>query len=183
MRLETIPLALSGVVLGSSLAAFSGRFSWLVGILAALTASLLQVICNLANDYGDLAHGADPINKVKLPSAIQTGLVTLAQVKQILPWLVGVAVGCGILLLCVAKLSWMGIAAFVMLGILSIIAAITYTLGKRPYGYYGFGDVAVFVFFSLVAVLYRMISKAPGLFATLNLDRCLLKYVRRFAFK
>ncbi len=152
MRLETIPLALSSVVLGSSLAAFSGQFSWMVSILAALTASLLQVICNLANDYGDLVHGADPINKVKLPSALQTGLVTLAQVKQILPWLVGAAVGCGIFLLCVARLSWMGIAVFVLLGILTIIAAITYTLGKRPYGYHGFGDVAVFVFFGLVGV-------------------------------
>ena len=89
---------------------------------------------------------------MKLPSAIQTGLVTLAQVKRMLPWLVGAAVGCGILSLYVARLSWMDVAAFAVLGILSIIAAITYTLGKRPYGYYGFGDVAVFVFFSLVGV-------------------------------
>ena len=152
MRLETIPLALSSVVLGSALAVFLGRFSWFVGFFAALTASLLQIICNLANDYGDLVHGADPINKVKPPSAIQTGLVTLAQVKQILPWLVVATAGCGILLLYVARLSWMGAAAFATLGISTIIAAITYTLGKRPYGYQGWGDVAVFIFFGLVGV-------------------------------
>lgn len=152
MRLETIPLALSSVVLGSALAVFSGRFSWFVGFFAALTASLLQIICNLANDYGDLVHGADPINKVKPPSAIQTGLVTLAQVRQVLPWLVVATAGCGILLLYVAGLSWMDVAAFATLGIFTIIAAITYTLGKRPYGYQGWGDLAVFIFFGLVGV-------------------------------
>jgi len=87
MRLETISLALASVGLGSALAVLAGDFSWLVGLLAALTASLLQVICNLANDYGDLVHGADPINSMKSPSAIQSGLVTLAQVnKTLIPY-------------------------------------------------------------------------------------------------
>jgi len=152
MRLETISLALASVGLGSALAVFAGDFSRLVGLLAALTASLLQVICNLANDYGDLVHGADPINSMKAPSAIQSGLVTLAQVKRILLWLVGAAMGCGILLLYVVRLSWMSVAFFAVLGILAIIAAITYTLGKRPYGYWGWGDVVVFFFFGLVGV-------------------------------
>jgi 1,4-dihydroxy-2-naphthoate polyprenyltransferase len=151
-RLETIMLSLASVGLGSALAAFSGAFYWRIGLLAAMTASLLQIICNLANDYGDLVHGADPANKVKIPSAIQSGLVTLAQVRRVLPWLVGAAAACGILLLHVARLSWMSVAVFAVMGTLAIIAALTYTLGKRPYGYRGWGDVAVFVFFGLIGV-------------------------------
>jgi 1,4-dihydroxy-2-naphthoate polyprenyltransferase len=151
-RLETTMLSLASVGLGSALAAFTGIFDWRIGTLAAVTASLLQIICNIANDYGDLVHGADPMNKVKFPSAIQSGLVTLAQVRQVLPWLVGAAVGCGIFLLYMARLSWMSVAAFAVLGVLAIIAALTYTLGERPYGYQGWGDVAVFVFFGPIGV-------------------------------
>jgi 1,4-dihydroxy-2-naphthoate polyprenyltransferase len=151
-RLETIALSLASVGLGSALAAFAGTFDWRIGILAATTTSLLQIICNLANDYGDLVHGADSVNKVKLPSAIQSGLVTLAQVRRVLPWLVGAAAGCGILLLYIARLSWMSIAAFAVLGVLAIIAALAYTLGSRPYGYQGWGDLVVFVFFGFIGV-------------------------------
>jgi 1,4-dihydroxy-2-naphthoate octaprenyltransferase len=115
-------------------------------------AALLQIVCNLANDYGDFVHGADPINKVKPPSAIQTGLVTLTQVRGTLPWLMGVAAGCGVLLLYAAKLAYMGTLCFAFLGICATVAAITYTWGDKPYGYRGWGDVAVFIFFGLVGV-------------------------------
>mmetsp|Transcript_3884 Transcript_3884/g.8774 ORF Transcript_3884/g.8774 Transcript_3884/m.8774 type:complete len:300 (-) Transcript_3884:366-1265(-) len=151
-RLESVTLAVTSIGLGSTLAAFSGSFSWRVGILAALTASLLQVICNLANDYGDFLHNADLINPIKPPSAIQTQLVTLTQVEQILPWLMGAAMGCGLYLLHTAKLTWIDSLAFVLLGILASIAAITYTLGKKPYGYHGWGDIAVFSFFGFLGV-------------------------------
>ena len=151
-RLETIVLALVSTGLGSTLAAFVDNFSWSVGILVALTASLLQIVCNLANDYGDFVHGTDLVNTVKLPSAIQTDLVSLAQVKRTLRWLVGAVMGCGVLLLYMAKLSWVNMAFFAILGVLSIFAAITYTLGRRPYGYQGWGDIAVFIFFGLVGV-------------------------------
>lgn len=151
-RLETITLALSSTGLGSALAAFTGTFDWRIGVLAAWVASLLQIVCNLANDYGDFVRGADPINKVKPPSAIQTSLVTLAQVRRALPWLVGAAMGCGTLLLHVAKLAYTGMVIFAFLGISAVVAAITYTMGSKPYGYRGWGDVAVFVFFGLVGV-------------------------------
>jgi len=151
-RLETIPLALAGVGLGSALASFTGHFSWSIGLLAAVTASSLQVICNLANDYGDFVHGADVINYIKPPSALQTGGVTLAQVKRALPWLVGVASGAGLLLLYLAGLSWIEVLSFTFLGGLAILAALLYTLGRRPYGYQGGGDVAVFAFFGLLGV-------------------------------
>ena len=152
IRLATIPLALASVGLGSALAAFAGAFDWRVGVLAALTAALLQIICNLANDYGDLVHGADLLNDVKPPSAIQTGLVVPAQVRYALQGLVGATVGSGLLLLYTARLPPMAMGIFVLLGILAVLAAITYTMGSKPYGYQGWGDVAVFVFFGLVGV-------------------------------
>jgi len=130
-RLATIPLALATVSLGSALAAFTGTFSWQVGGLAVLTASLLQIVCNLANDYGDSVHGADPINEIKLPSAIQTGLVTLAQARQALQWLVGATGVFGTLLLYSAKLSPAGMGVFMLLRTLAIIAAITYIMGSQ----------------------------------------------------
>ena len=151
-RLETVTLSLSSVGLGSALAAFTSHFNVHIGMLAALTASLLQVTCNLANDYGDFVRGADPINKVKPPSAIQMSLVTLAQVRGALPWLVGTAMGCGTLLLHTAKLTHTSVMVFTLLGIFAVVAAITYTMGNKPYGYRGWGDVAVFIFFGLVGV-------------------------------
>ncbi len=151
-RLETITLALSSIGLGSALAAFTGIFDWRVGVLAALIASLLQITCNLANDYGDLVHGADPINKAKLPSAIQTGLVTLKQVKRALQWLVVIILGLGAALLYWAVLSPVALGFFIVLGVLAVIASITYTMGNKPYGYQGWGDVAVFFFFGFVGV-------------------------------
>ena len=151
-RLETIPLAFASVGLGSALAFFTGNFNWLLGLLAALTASLLQVICNLANDYGDLEHGADAVNLIKPPSALQTGWVTLVQVRRTLPWLVGGASVAGCLLFYVAGLSWTEVLIFAFLGVLAILAALMYTLSHRPYGYRGWGDVAVFIFFGLLGV-------------------------------
>ena len=95
-RLETGTLAITSVVLGSSLADFMNEFNGYVALLAALTAALLQLVCNLANDYGDWVHGADPINEIKLPSAIQTNLVTLRQAKHALWVLTLLALASGI---------------------------------------------------------------------------------------
>lgn len=151
-RLGTALLALASVGLGSALAAWTGNHNWLVSLLAAGTAALLQVSCNVANDYGDFVRGADPANKVKLPSAMQTGLVTPQQIKRVLPWLVGGAMGCGACLLYLAKLTGIDWIVFLVLGLAGGIASLTYTLGDKPYGYQGWGDVAVFVFFGLIGV-------------------------------
>lgn len=151
-RLETVVLSVASVSLGSALASFAGTFDGCIGLLAALVAALLQVVCNLANDYGDLVHGADPINNVKPPSALQTGLVTFKQVKRALQWLVVSVVGLGALLLYRAALAPVALGFFVVLGVLAVIASITYTMAHKPYGYQGWGDMAVFVFFGLVGV-------------------------------
>lgn len=151
-RLPTTSLALASVGLGSALAVFVGDFHWRVGILAALTASLLQVICNVANDYGDFVRGTDTVNPVKPPSAIQMQLVSLTQVHRVLCWLIVAAIGHGLLLLHVAKLPLIAWGIFVCLGGFAIAAALMYTLGNQPYGYQGWGDIAVLLFFGLLGV-------------------------------
>lgn len=151
-RLETSTLAITSVAIGSALAAFVGEFNGHVVLLASLTAALLQLVCNLANDYGDWVRGADPLNDIKLPSAIQTGLVTLGQVRRALWVLTILTLGSGLCLLYVSNLSMAELGGFMLLGVLALVAAITYTMGHRPYGYRGWGDVAVFVFFGLVGV-------------------------------
>lgn len=151
-RLETTLLALTSVALGSALAAYTGTFDAKIGLLAAVTASLLQVTCNLANDYGDLVHGADALNTIKAPSALQTSLITFAQARKALWGLLIATAGCGLLLLYMAKLPPVALGSFLLLGILAIAAALTYTLGSQPYGYQGGGDLAVFLFFGLIGV-------------------------------
>src|SRR3569623_786372 len=151
-RLETITLAVISTGLGSSLAIFTGKFSWVLGVLAMLIASLLQIICNLANDYGDFLQGADLINQIKPPSAIQMKLVTLTQVRHTLRWGIICVVVLGVVLLYWATLSWISVCFFSMIGVLAVVASMTYTLGNKPYGYQGWGDIAVFTFFGLVGV-------------------------------
>ena len=151
-RLETVFLAWASVGLGSALAAFAGTFQWSILAGATLVASLLQLLRNLANDYGDFVQGADLVNKAKSPSAIQTGLVQLAQVRQALCWLCFAATVTGLWLLCMAALPLPTRLFFSVLGCLALGAALAYTLGRWPYGYQGGGDAAVLLFFGIVGV-------------------------------
>ena len=151
-RVETTSLAVASVGLGSALAAWHGLFHSRIGFLSVLTAVFLQIICNLANDYGDFVRGADPINKAKPPSALQTNLVTLKEVKRAIQWLLIPTIGVGGALLYCSGIASVTLLFFILLGGLCVVAAITYTLGDQPYGYQGWGDVAVFTFFGLVGV-------------------------------
>lgn len=151
-RIGTIALAIVSTILGGALAAHMSKFYWPTAIMAVLTASLLQLICNLANDYGDFVLGADPINQTKPPSAIQTGLVTLAQVRKGLLGLGAATIGSGVLLLYVANPPTEDIIVFLFLGACALVASVAYTLGDVPYGYRGWGDAAVFVFFGFLGV-------------------------------
>ena len=106
----------------------------------------------MANDCGDWVHGADPINPVKPMSSIQRGLVTLQQIEEVLWPLVIISSVFGMLLLYVSDIGPEITCAFMMTGALSMLAALTYTMGDTPYGYYGWGDLAVFVFFGPMGV-------------------------------
>ncbi len=154
-RLRTLPLSLSTILLGSFLAAYHARFQWSIFILAVLTTLFLQILSNLANDYGDAIHGVDNHGRIGPKRSLQTGAITLKQMKRTIILFVILSLVSGILLLIVAseglRLSY-GLLLF-FIGIAAIVAALKYTVGKNPYGYAGLGDVSVFIFFGLVGVM------------------------------
>lgn len=156
MRLRTLPLAVSGILMGSALSDLSGVESHkMITILALLTAIFLQILSNLANDYGDFTKGTDNENRVGNMRALQSGNITPQAMLRMIIVFVVLSLISGISLLYLAADGNINYSflLFFILGLASIAAAIKYTVGKSAYGYSGLGDVFVFVFFGLVAVL------------------------------
>lgn len=153
-RLRTLALALAGIILGSLLAMADGHFSWLVFILAIVTTLLLQILSNLANDYGDHKHGTDNENRVGPERAVQSGIISAKEMKRAIIVIGAITFISGISLLAIAFNGSINILflTFLIIGLLAIVAAIKYTVGKSNYGYKGFGDIMVFVFFGLTSV-------------------------------
>ncbi len=154
-RPRTLPLALACIITGTGLAAAEGAFDWLVALLCVVTAVLLQILSNLANDYGDSLHGADHVARQGPKRAVQAGLVTPAAMRRAMAITALLTVASGLLLLWFAfgRAAFSSILLFVVLGGAAIGAAITYTAGKLPYGYAGLGDLAVLLFFGWLGVL------------------------------
>ncbi|MFD2200735.1 1,4-dihydroxy-2-naphthoate polyprenyltransferase [Shivajiella indica] len=152
VRLRTLPLALSSILMGSLLAANSNNFRWHVFILAALTTIFLQVLSNLSNDYGDSIHGADSEDRKGPVRAVQSGMIELSEMKRAIVILSALSLFSGLSLLYFSLQDWKLFFLFLGFGILAIWAAITYTSGKNPYGYMGLGDISVFLFFGLLGV-------------------------------
>lgn len=155
MRPRTLPLAMACILMGSFLAAADGSFRWTVTILSVVTAVLLQILSNLANDYGDSVHGADHVERTGPQRAVQAGLITAQTMKRAMIGFALLAAVSGIGLLWVAfgaqALVWL--LVFLVLGGAAIWAAINYTAGSNPYGYAGLGDIFVLVFFGWVGVM------------------------------
>lgn len=154
-RPRTLPLALASIFMGSFLAASVEQFDWLIFALCCLTTIALQVLSNFANDYGDTQNGADLAGRVGPQRAVQSGAITP---KQMLNGIYVLAVLClifGVSLLYFSfkDASMQAFWGFLGLGLLSMLAAYTYTAGKKPYGYVGLGDISVLIFFGLVGVL------------------------------
>ncbi len=153
VRLRTLPLALASIFAGSILAEWKDSFRWEILLLASLTTIFLQILSNLSNDYGDTVHGADSQERQGPVRAVQSGLISLVEMKSAM-YLFGVlSLISGLLLLYLAIQDWTLFAIFLALGMAAIWAAITYTSGKNPYGYAGLGDISVFIFFGLLGVL------------------------------
>ncbi|HCR97186.1 MAG: 1,4-dihydroxy-2-naphthoate polyprenyltransferase [Halomonas sp.] len=155
-RPRTLPLACASILLGSGLAAHAQGFNPSVLLLALLTAIALQVLSNLANDYGDAATGADDHQRIGPVRAVSSGLLSPRAMRGGMVVMAVVAALCGLLLLLTAfGNQWASILIFILLGAAALLAAVTYTvgLGGTPYGYRGLGDIAVFIFFGLLGVL------------------------------
>ena len=153
-RLRTLPLSLSGIILGSFLAYSNGFFDVTIFILAILTTTGFQVISNFANDYGDGVKGTDNEERVGPQRALQSGEISPSQMLRAIKITGVITLFISLLLIYLAfgKENLMYSFIFIALGIASIAAAIKYTVGKNAYGYRGFGDIFVFLFFGILSV-------------------------------
>lgn len=153
-RPRTLPLALASIGMGAFLAASLGEFRWVVFILTVSTTIFLQVLSNFANDYGDSIHGADSLEREGPSRAVQSGAISSSAMRRAMIVFVMLSFISGITLLLVG-IQWniWILAVFLILGVLAIAAAITYTAGYKPYGYVGLGDISVLIFFGLIGVL------------------------------
>jgi len=151
-RLRTLPLALSCSVMGSFLAYSSHSFRWEILVLAVLTTLFLQILSNLANDYGDTVHGVDNESRLGPKRVTQSGKVTRKEMRIAIGIFSSLALISGSWLIFAGLQNLRQIILFYALGIGAILAAIKYTVGRNPYGYAGLGDLFVFIFFGLVGV-------------------------------
>ena len=153
-RLRTLPLSISGIILGGFLAMSDGLFNGVIFSLALITTIGFQVISNFANDYGDGVKGTDAI-RIGEERMVSSGKISPKQMKKAI--LISVILTIIFALFLIYEsfgLSNFGYSLlFFVLGIVSIVAAIKYTVGDLAYGYSGFGDVFVFLFFGLLSVL------------------------------
>lgn len=162
-RLRTLPLSVSGIIVGSmyalrptdSIDTPTEVFSWEIFSLALLTTLGLQILSNFANDYGDGMKGTDNEDRVGPKRAIQSGVISPSAMKRaIIITSIWTLISSILLIYNAFKDTNMGYSLFyLVLGILAITSAIRYTVGNTAYGYRGFGDVFVFVFFGLVSTL------------------------------
>jgi 1,4-dihydroxy-2-naphthoate octaprenyltransferase len=166
-RPRTLPLAIASILLGNFLAYAAGKFSFLTAILAILTTLLLQILSNFANDLGDSKNGVDNKNRKVALRAVQTGKISPSEMKNavIITASLSFISGISLLYFALQYANPQTIIAFIMLGLLAILAAIAYTVGKKPYGYIGLGDLSVFLFFGWV-----------GTFGTYYLQTEILNY-------
>ena len=174
LRPKTLPLGLIAIVTGSALAYWTGHFELPIALLAILTAGTLQILSNLANDYGDAVKGTDTEERLGPLSGMQKGVITPAQMKKAL--IINVIISCvsGIALIIVACKKPEDAIGFLVMGLLAIVAAITYTVGKRPYGYMGLGDISVLIFFGWLSVIgtYYLQANAFNIVTLLPATAC-----------
>ena len=155
-RPATLLLAIACALLGNALALFAGVFSVAIFVLTMLTAMSLQILSNLANDYGDYQKGTDKVGQRIGPvRALQKGEITAAHLKGMIVFSIVLTICFGVALLYFALSSKdiLYVLAFAFLGIASIWAAIKYTAGRNPYGYRGLGDLFTFIFFGPVGIV------------------------------
>jgi 1,4-dihydroxy-2-naphthoate octaprenyltransferase len=148
--------------MGGFLAWEADAFQWDIFLLCILTTIFLQILSNLANDYGDSVNGADNVSRTGPARAVQSGAIKPEKMKSAIALFAALSLVSGIALLFVSfGLQWDAILFFLLLGFLCIGAAVTYTIGRKPYGYLGLGDLSVLIFFGLIGVMgsYYLFTK------------------------
>jgi 1,4-dihydroxy-2-naphthoate octaprenyltransferase len=155
VRLRTLPLSVSGILIGNSLCFQDPEFSVILFVLMLFTAISFQIISNFANDYGDGVKGTDNDNRLGPKRVLQQGLLSREILKKgiVIISLISLLLAFVLIFLAFGSNSWYYILIFIGLSFASVWAAIFYTVGNKAYGYYGFGDLFVFLFFGGVSVL------------------------------
>lgn len=155
MRLRTLPLSLSGIILGSAVAYFNGYFNHISFALAIITTVLFQVLSNFANDLGDSSKGTDNDHRIGPTRAIQSGKISSNEMKWavIITSILSMVSSITLIYSAASTLTIETIWFYVGLAVACIAAAIMYTVGKSAYGYHGLGDLMVFIFFGGVSIL------------------------------
>jgi 1,4-dihydroxy-2-naphthoate polyprenyltransferase len=153
-RLRTLPLSVSGIIVGSFLAASENLFDWKICVVALATTIAFQILSNYANDYGDGVKGTDNKDRVGPERALQSGAVSQQQmlITIKITGVISFVLALFLIYLAFGQKYMTYSLVFLVLGVAAIGAALKYTMGKKAYGYSGFGDVFVFVFFGLVSV-------------------------------
>lgn len=164
MRLRTLPLSLAGVVCGGLLAmgGLGDDGNWWAFALVLLTACSLQILSNLSNEMGDHMSGVDGEGREGPNYSMTDGGLTVKQMWRAINAMVVICCVVGVAMIWVSYSPWW----MVLVGEVAIWAATHYTLGKKPYGYIGLGDLFVFIFFGLVSVLGSHYVIAHNLFVT-----------------
>ncbi|MCF6295486.1 MAG: 1,4-dihydroxy-2-naphthoate octaprenyltransferase [Flavobacteriaceae bacterium] len=163
IRLRTLPLSISGIIVGSSMAYYNGFFEISIFIFAILTTLSLQILSNLANDYGDGVKGTDNQDRIGPERALQSGKITPEQMYDAIKINILIVIVLTFLLVYSAFKSsqFLYSLLFFVLALLCIYAAVKYTVGSTAYGYRALGDIMVFLFFGLISVMgaYFLFSK------------------------
>ena len=175
-RLRTLPLSVSGILVASFLAYYNGFFKWSIFIFAILTTIALQVLSNLANDYGDGVKGTDNENRIGPQRAIQSGKISpeemFAAIK--INILVVIFLIFSLIYCAFGSNNFIFSVLFFVLGIACVYAAIKYTMGNTAYGYRALGDIMVFIFFGLLSVIGCYFLYARQLDHVLVLPACIV---------
>lgn len=153
-RLRTLPLSVSGIVMGSFIAFSEGKFNVYTFIFAIATTLSLQILSNLANELGDIKKGTDNANRLGPIRSLQQGKLSISNIRQMIFLFIMLSIVFGLsLIYTVWDVLTLNSLLFIFLGLLSILSALAYTMGKNAYGYKGLGDIFVFVFFGLVSTV------------------------------
>ena len=167
MRLRTLPLSMAGVLLGILLAVADWKVDLWTAVLIVITTVCLQILSNLSNELGDVLRGTDTAERQGPQYGLNSGEMTVRDMKVLIGIFVGLCIVFG------TAMTWRAFGTLwgmtptlvLMLGAAAIMGAMKYTLGHNPYGYRAKGDIYVFLFFGLVAVMgaYFVCTKGVGL--------------------